>query len=251
MRSVIKRLVRRALNYVGLDIVRTSKKPEYTLLGLHCLPVRSVVDVGANTGQFAQRIIRLFPEAHVYCFEPLPGPFDELKQWADQHQGGKVTVFNVALGNREGTVEMFEHLDHSPSSSLLRSTSLCERLYPFVHEQVPIPVGLRTLDSFLADMSISLLPDILIKLDVQGYEDRVIRGGLQTFGKATACILEVSLDPLYEEQTDFKDILVLLDELGYCYAGNLQQSYADDGHVVYIDAVFIRKADDYGFRSRD
>jgi hypothetical protein len=57
---------------------------------------------------------------------------------------------------------------------------------------------------------------------------------------AKACILEVCLDKLYEGQAEFKGIIELLYELGFKYAGNLDQSYADDGHVTFIDAVFVK-----------
>jgi len=83
-------------------------------------------------------------------------------------------------------------------------------------------------------------PEILIKLDVQGYEDRVINGGREIFKMAKACILEVCLDKLYEGQTEFFKITELLYGLGFKYAGNLNQTYADDGHVIFIDAVFMR-----------
>jgi len=57
---------------------------------------------------------------------------------------------------------------------------------------------------------------------------------------AKASILEVCLDKLYEGQAEFKEITELLYELGFKYAGNLNQTYADDGHVIFIDAVFVK-----------
>ena len=50
------------------------------------------------------------------------------------------------------------------------------------------------------------------------------------------------MDELYEGQATFKDIVLLLQDLGYSYAGNLNQTYADDGHVIYIDAIFVSKS---------
>ena len=82
--------------------------------------------------------------------------------------------------------------------------------------------------------------EILIKLDVQGYEDRVIKGGEETFKKAKACIVEVNLYKLYEGQTNFKEIVELLYNSGFRYAGNLDQAFDNDGRVIYIDAVFIK-----------
>ncbi|MGC8829190.1 MAG: FkbM family methyltransferase [Verrucomicrobiia bacterium] len=97
-----------------------------------------------------------------------------------------------------------------------------------------------TLDKAVETFNIPLEPEILIKLDVQGYEDRVIKGGKKTFEMARACILEINLDELYVGQPSFKDIYLLLYYNGYRYAGNLNQSLAEDGHIIAIDAVFLR-----------
>ena len=242
MISFLKRLIKKAFNQIGVDIIRLSNSPAHSLLGLRNLPIKTVIDVGANTGQFAKMISSVFPKAHIYCFEPLPEPFTKLKKWTEKNTGGRggCTVFNVALGQNEGEVEMLAHLDHSPSSSLLETTEVCETIYPFTQKQAKVKVKLTTLDKVSSQYINSFTSDTLIKLDVQGYEDRVIRGGTETFRKARACILEINLDSLYENQANFKEILSLLYELGYRYAGNLDQSYADDGHVIFIDALFLK-----------
>jgi hypothetical protein len=101
-------------------------------------------------------------------------------------------------------------------------------------------VRLERLDDALARVPAPLEPEILVKLDVQGYEDRVITGGQQTLARARACIIEVGLDQLYTGQASFPDLLRMLGQLGFAYAGSLEQAYDDDGHVVWFDAVFVR-----------
>jgi FkbM family methyltransferase len=181
----------------------------------------------------------LFPEACIYAFEPLPEPFEDLERWARQRR--MVTAFNVALGDEPGILEMLYCVDFSPASSMLQSTELMRKLYPLTKEQRPITVEVRRLDAFLAELSEPVLPDILVKVDVQGYEDRVIRGAEDTLRRAMACVLEVNLDPLFEGQPSFKELLHLLDELGHRYAGNLDQVYATDGHAMYVDALFLNR----------
>ena len=127
-------------------------------------------------------------------------------------------------------------------ASLLATTELTGEYYPLTKEQKLVRVKQNTLDSALDDLQADLEPGILIKLDVQGYENRVIAGGEAVFKKASVCVLEVSLDALYEEQAGFTELVRMLDDLGYRYAGNLEQSYAEDGHCVYVDAVFLNTA---------
>ena len=238
--SMVKTMVKWAFHTIGMDIVRWKNNPEITLLGLNNSHFRTVIDVGANTGQFASRISGFFPNANIYCFEPLPDPFAVLETWSKK-TNGRVTPFNMAIGDKEGEVEMFLHEDHSPSSSMLTTTKLTEEYYPFTKSQRRIRVKQSKLDVALVDARIELVPKTLIKMDVQGYEDRVLAGGANTFAEASACVLEVCLDRLYEDQATFKELLMLLDSYRYRYVGNLEQSYADDGHVIYIDAVFLKK----------
>tara|TARA_R110002096_G_scaffold133093_1_gene283859 strand:- start:152 stop:415 length:264 start_codon:yes stop_codon:yes gene_type:complete len=76
---------------------------------------------------------------------------------------------------------------------------------------------------------------------VQGFEDRVIRGGRKVFSMAKAVILEVCLDSLYEQQAKFSDIVLLLDNYGFNYVGNKEQVYGNDGHVIFLDACFVKR----------
>jgi FkbM family methyltransferase len=157
-------------------------------------------------------------------------------------QKGRVMCFNLAIGDKEGVTEMFLHEDHTPSSSLLATTKLAEQYYPFTKGQKRISVMRTTLDIALAEIRHELSSEILIKLDVQGYEDRVIAGGVGIFARASACVVEVSLDTLYEGQAGFRYLVTMLDDMGYRYHGNLDQTYGEDGHCIFLDAVFLKEA---------
>jgi FkbM family methyltransferase len=237
MRNQFAFFLERVGNHFGFEFILRDKAVK--LRDMIQAPVRSVIDVGAHSGILARNFLKAFPQAKLYCFEPLPGPFKKLSLWADRKKG-RVKVFNFALGEKEGELPIFITVDYEPSSSLLRSTETCHRIYPFTKKQEPLSVRVETLDGVMARLEEPLSPEILIKLDVQGYEDRVIKGGLQTFHKARACILEVGLDTLYEQQASFEALLALLKNTGFRYAGNLEQSYADDGHTIFIDGVFLK-----------
>ncbi|NQU82934.1 MAG: FkbM family methyltransferase [Parcubacteria group bacterium] len=242
MKHLIKKIKKgkKIFNLIGLDIIKIAKSPKYSFLGLKNLPIKTIIDVGANKGQFAKRAADIFPDAHIYSFEPVPRAYKILDEWIKQAKEKRFTAYNLALGENEGTVEMFDHIGHSSSSSFLKTTKVSESMYPFTKKQESIPVKLTTLDNWSKNLHSQLPNDILIKLDVQGYEDRVIKGGSETFNMAKTCILEVCLDKLYENQATFKQLSDLLYNLGYRYAGNLEQSYAEDGHVIFIDAIFTK-----------
>jgi hypothetical protein len=116
-----------------------------------------------------------------------------------------------------------------------------EALIPDMRAQSDVTVPVVTLDGALSDLGCELVPEILLKLDVQGFEDRVLRGATSLLGRVNACLLEVSLDDIYVGQARFKDLVDVLDGHGLHYAGNLQQSYGDDGRVMWLDALFARR----------
>ena len=81
----------------------------------------------------------------------------------------------------------------------------------------------------------------MIKIDVQGYEDKVIGGAVETISKAKAIIVEVSFRELYEGQPLFEKIFGLLSEKGFSYFGNLYQLLSPvDGAPLQADALFVR-----------
>jgi hypothetical protein len=100
---------------------------------------------------------------------------------------------------------------------------------------------MTTLDRLLEAYHHEIRGDILLKLDVQGYELHVLNGAMTLLPKVDACIIEINIDHFYEGQPSFSELVGLLNAYGLEYAGNLQQHYADDGRVMWIDAVFARK----------
>ena len=235
----LKKTIKNGLNLIGFDIVRISQVPRLTFMGLKSLPIKTIIDVGANEGQFAQMISAIYPDAQIHCFEPLPKVYQKLLDWKEKNRG-RVSVYNVALGEREGIVAMHYHMNHDSSSSLLKTTKHGENIFPQTEKQVGISVNQTTLDSWMQKVTNPLIPDILVKLDVQGYEDRVVRGGMNLFKMAKVCILEINLVKIYHEQASFRELFFLLDGLGYTYSGNLDQICDNDGRVIYIDSIFVR-----------
>ena len=240
VKRAIARTAKGVFTSLGLDVRRLAKSPGHTFLGLKSLKIRSILDIGANVGQFARRASEAFPDATLYCFEPLPDPFAALRTWAEDAAPRRVRPFNLALGDAEGELTFYRHVAHSDSSSLLKTTAECEGDFPHTRDQVAETVRVRRLDSVMAELATPPETELLVKLDVQGYEEHVLRGGPETLQRAAAVIIEVCLDPLYQGQATFEGLASLLGAHGLRYAGNLDQSYAEDGHVVFLDAVFRR-----------
>ncbi len=209
---------------------------------------RTVLDVGANVGQFAAGAHAILPDAAIYSFEPLPDCFAQLMKTMAGVE--KFRAFNVGLGATRTEMQI-NRSPWSASSSFRKMAKLHIENYPQTegHETATVPV--ETLDGIMA--SINLTDPILLKMDVQGYEDQVLAGGKTIANRAAAIIVEVSFETLYEGQPLFDDIYRAITSMGFVYKGNLEQSPDKNGRLLYADAIFLRPAigiSDIGASSR-
>jgi hypothetical protein len=101
-------------------------------------------------------------------------------------------------------------------------------------------VEVRTLDDLVyAD---GLQAEVLVKLDVQGYEDKVIGGAQQVLRRAQAAIVEVSFVELYAGQRLFAEIHGMLKDMRFDYFGSLYQVVSPvDGRILQADALFLKR----------
>jgi FkbM family methyltransferase len=135
------------------------------LLGFLLRPTSNCLDVGANEGRFLQRMVERAPGGAHLAWEPIPKLAERLRIAYPQ-----VDVRQAALYDEAGDAE-FTLVPDDPGYSGLR-----ERAYPAEYRTEKIPVRLERLDDVLPE---GYAPD-LIKVDVEGAELGVFRGGLQT-----------------------------------------------------------------------
>jgi FkbM family methyltransferase len=184
--------------------------------------LRTVIDVGANRGQFTLYACARFPSAHIIAFEPLPGAREHMMRLFQGED--RVEVVPFALGETEGEVVM--HLSaREDSSSLLPIGGHQVSIFPGTAEVGTTRTYVRTLDSVLADRE--LMHPALLKIDVQGYELPVLRGGEQTLRSFDQILVEASFVQLYEGQALFPDISHHLEAHGFrLVAGHISTSDA-------------------------
>lgn len=197
---------------------------------------RSIVDVGANEGQFAEKILAAFPSAEIYCFEPLPEVYTKLKSNLGSQPNAH--FYNYAIGASNAEMNM-QRNEYSPSSSLLEMLDLHKDNFDFAIKSETAKIQMRTLDSFFAE---PLAGSVLLKIDVQGYEISVLQAGESVLQQAKAVIIETCFYPLYKNQPLFEDIYRYLTSKGFRYVGNIEQMESPKNHqILFADSVFIRK----------
>jgi hypothetical protein len=132
------------------------------------------------------------------------------------------------------------HLDHSPSSSFLRSTDREIELFPKTNRQQAIDINVHQLDSWVARTKVSFDAETLIKMDVQGMELAVIKGGETTISKSHAILVETSVQLLYEGQSTFSDLVSELHALGFSFQGVIDYGLDINSRVISFDSIFLR-----------
>jgi len=239
----LKHHVWRLLHSAGYNVASIAKQQaEATRLArerwrwLETLGIGTLVDIGANTGQFARQFLGVRPGCLVYSFEPLRDCFDELQRFAADTAG--LTAFNVALGDSDGKAEFFRS-EFSPSWSLLQMGESHKELFPHTRKVSSDSVAVARLDNYCDHIAVR--GGLLIKIDVQGAEAQVLKGGRRLLQSADAVLVEVGYLPPYDGQATIQEISELLDESGLVFMGTVDEYLRPaDSLPMYGDALFVR-----------
>lgn len=202
--------------------------------------IKTIIDVGAHEGEFSYEFHQLFPKARIYAFEPLAKPFKALNQRMQKVSLFK--AFNFALSDRECEQNMHRSDGFTPSSSLLEMSDFLKEAYPFTANSVMEKVSVTTLDKAIQKMDLSLEDHVLLKIDTQGYEKKVLQGAKEALKIVKIIIVETSFYELYKGQPLFKDILDYLYQEGFIYVGHWgdPQKKPADGLILQEDSIFVR-----------
>jgi FkbM family methyltransferase len=195
---------------------------------------RTILDIGANEGQFARLIREIFPDVMLYSFEPIQDCFLKLDEFHKESGHGK--AFPYALGESTG-VNTIHRSAFTPSSSLLKMGKLHAEELPNTAKTWREEIQIRRLDDIVSEMNIET--PLVIKVDVQGFENQVIEGGRKIFAQAGAVVMELSSYELYENQSTFESVEPVMRGMGFVFRGVVDQMLSPrDGRILQYDALF-------------
>lgn len=193
-----------------------------------------VYDIGASVGVVTGCFAKTSNIAVVHAFEPIPRQFHRLQ--VKMANFPHVTCHQVALGDVNRVLSLKVMDKALDASSFLSMSDLHRQEFSgsFDYDEESVPVV--RLDDYVQEKD--LPTPSLVKIDVQGFEDRVLRGGWETMGRAGYCFLEISFQPLYEGSPIFDDIYRLMRELGFRLMGVADIVKGKSGIPLQIDAIF-------------
>jgi len=194
----------------------------------------TIIDVGAAVGEYSKAASFIFPQAHIYAFEPIPDSFRKLENLSKKIKN--IQCFNVALSDSVDVSE-FHLNEFSFSSSLLNMTKTHKKIFPFTNNETVIKVRTNKLDNVLEDLD--LRKPILLKLDVQGAELNVLKGATESLNSIDVIQLEVNFMNFYEGQASIEDIISFLKSFGFSAFLQINPVFSNKT-LLYSDFIFFR-----------
>jgi FkbM family methyltransferase len=235
-REYAKLALRRMLYPRRFDLV-AEPYPVRIAATLEHLGATTVLDVGANIGQYASALRASGYHGSIVSCEPLSEAFAHLRRRAAHDSAWQVR--RTAVGSEVGSAEI-NVAANSFSSSLLEMTDAHTSAAPGSETVAAETVPVTTVAELAGELELD--PDrTLLKIDTQGYEAPVLDGAGPLVGRLAAISLELSFVPLYAGQQLFDDLVDRLRAADYVlYA--IEGGFGDrrTGRMLQCDGLFVR-----------
>ena len=199
------------------------------------LEFATILDVGANRGQFLLLCLSKWPRSLTHCFEPIPGEGAYLSRIKRQVRGSRVLLHAFALGDRSRSADL--HLgSRLDSSSILALGPSQEEVFG-VHEVGTLRIDVKRLD----ECGIAIVAPALLKIDAQGFEYEILVGAGATLDLFDYIYVEVSNISFYENQRHADEVEQYIVDRGFSLVANFNELKNKAGAVVQKDVLFRRQ----------
>ena len=191
----------------------------------------AILDIGAHTGQFHSWSKRVWPDVGVFMIEANPLHESHLDKLAMMN-GDNYLI--AALGDEEREVTFYTRSDkpHTEGNSYYKEANYWD-IPQLVQES---KIKLKKLDNIFEDEATFEL----IKIDTQGSELDILKGGTNLVSRAKAVVLEVSLIEYNEGAPTAKETIDYMLEIGFEEKMSIGEHY-DGETIVQKDLLFINK----------
>jgi len=198
------------------------------------LKIDTVIDVGANVGQFGIDLRNAGFNGKIISFEPIKKYYDVLRQTAIKSEPW--CAYNLGLGDEVSQRNIFIAGNAGLSSSFLQMNDLHSENFPtaaFVSQE---ETSISTLDIQLKNLAI-MPRGILLKIDTQGFESKVLEGGKNILSDIPLCFIELSLSPLYDGEKSYLEILNSLSSFGHDVVDVFRATQTKNRNLLQIEVI--------------
>jgi len=231
----------------GYEMIRKKKlghllATSHLKLLLDKLKINCILDVGANIGQFADKLRDSGYEGWIFSFEPIQDNYKVLVN--KSRQDDRWLIFNMALGS----VSTIESLNITKATAFASFHSPNKYSHNrFGDQQVDIArsedVQVERLDNILGEIIEYIAsPQIFLKMDTQGYDVEVFKGSEKVLDKIKGLQSEISFQQIYKDMPDYSESLGIYRNKGFEVTG-LYPVSRDHTNMTLIemDCFMVRK----------
>ena len=156
-----------------------------------------ILDIGGHAGQYAKLFARMAKHGQVYSFEPSGYSCSILRLAVRSNGFSNIHLIDKGLSDRPGSLILHTPLkDNGTFRYGLAHMGEIDRAGPYHHQEVPV----TTIDRFVADEGLQRLD--FIKMDVEGLEMRILKGGAQTIARHRPVMLLELVDQQLSQAGD-------------------------------------------------
>jgi len=247
----MKKIVKKIFNSIGLDIKRLNPELKNNLSfdEIYQLKIKdncTIFDIGANKGQSIERFRKIFPNSIIHSFEPNKAEFEIINKKYQNDK--KIIINNIAIGDKiekknffitalSGT-SSFNKLNLNTQWIKKRSSQYNTSIEGYTKKVVEVDV--LTLDQYCKNNSIDNID--IVKIDTQGYEDKILGGSSEILEKNIVKMieLEVMFDDVYEIHLSFSDIEKYLLPYNFRFSAiTTANNNLFEGLVFFADVIYI------------
>ncbi len=229
----LKELVSGSLRKFGYRLAKEPTRNDFFL----SRQIDTVVDVGANNGQFGKEIRRLGYSGNIVSFEPIKSIYDNLEKIANKDPRWKALNLGISNSNGTATINISEYSAFSSLHQRKAAADAFDSKSAYTRTET---ITLKTLDAISSKIEGK---SIFLKIDTQGHEEAALRGIGSFLDRVEGIQLELPISHLYEGSWTIGESFEYMRSIGFVptlfYPVNYHTTQ-DPLALVEVDCVFRR-----------
>lgn len=227
----MKKFIKKCLGKLGYELHIKQYPRGWEKNYLSSLSSASVIiDAGAAYG--TPDLYAAFDDRKILMIEPLEEYQGSLETWRETLD---CRIVYTAVGAEEGDIEIEIDPERRTRSSVKKRSDFSKTAAAGQLRRVPI----TTIDKLVAE-NYNNKDSFAIKIDVEGFELEVLKGSINTLSRTDLIIVETPVAWLYENQTDYFQLINFMLEKKFRLFDVLHLAYYKDWQgLMWMDLAFV------------
>lgn len=203
------------------------------LLSNYGFSPRSILDIGAYQGDWTRMIKVIFPLSKVFMVEATPNKRSILKK-VNEAEGFEIAL----LGEKEKKSVDF-YLADPKVTDITTGNSIYIEKTKYFRQDLKIKLPMTTLDGLVKKNKLKNID--FIKIDTQGSELDILRGGKDTINNCQFILLETQNLEYNSGAPFIEDVIINMKTYGFRLLDIVEIHYLPTGELFQVDLLFIKK----------